>query len=156
MVSIGDNEARDVYGIRTAHEFMPNGERRFRLIDRNGFGYVRTEAGERGGWQSSHAHHSITETYIVQTGWIAAAELTSGGELELKVLREGALWTAPISRAHNIYMPSKSVTHVVKHGRGSAADWVTNADTERLNDLTTRLTEAQIVGLSNDGVAGAR
>ena len=141
MIAIGSRDAFERYGIKAYHSAMPNGERRFRLVDRDGCGYVRTEAGQEGAWQKSHLHRTMRETYIVQSGWIAIALLKGADNLEIKVFKVGDIWTTPPEVAHNVYMPSGAVTHVVKHGRNVLDDWVTNADTELLDQLSKSLTE---------------
>lgn len=145
MPTISEAEAASVYGMATSHEQMPNRERRFRLMDREGIGYVRTEAGEQGAWQNSHAHYRISETYIVQKGWIAVALLNGSGALTLRILRAGDVWTSEIGEVHNIYMPANAITHVVKHGAGGTHDWVTNELSEILDRETRALPETEIL-----------
>ena len=48
MKEIKDNELNR-YGIRTNHNIMDNGERRFRLSGSDGSCYIRTEAAEASG-----------------------------------------------------------------------------------------------------------
>jgi len=145
--TISASAAEAEFGIVTRHEAMPNGERRFRLLDRDGFGYIRTEAGAEGGWQNSHVHFKLLETYVVQQGWIGVARLVDGEKLELRLLRSGEIWTASVDEAHNVYMPAQSVTHVVKHGELANAgdDWNTDVRTLRLDELTKVLTEEAIL-----------
>ena len=71
------DEARAM-GVWTDHSEMPNGELRFRLKHDDGTAYSRTESTGRGGWQNSHYHRSVRETYIVQRGKMAFAELVDG------------------------------------------------------------------------------
>jgi hypothetical protein len=140
--------AKAEYGIVTLHEIMPNGERRFRLIDRRGLGYVRTNAGPTGAWQSSHFHHYLQETYIVQDGWIAVAQLTANNELDIHILKPGQTWTSQVELPHNIYMFANSTTHVVKHGTGAENDWQTSDVTVQLDALIAPLSEEDIIRLA--------
>ena len=112
------NDAREKYGIVAKHGIMPtNGEKRFRLIH-NGSdtAYIRTETslGEFG-WQNSHYHKSLMETYIVQTGWIGYSEFRDN-QVALSVFRGGAVFTTVPYVVHNIFMPRASIIHTVKHG----------------------------------------
>ncbi|WP_081971878.1 MerR family transcriptional regulator [Paenibacillus borealis] len=77
---ITPEEAR-THGIQTLHQQMPSGERRFRLLSSDGSAYIRTEAPGQGGWQHSHYHKEIAETYIVQHGWIVYAGMDAAGRL---------------------------------------------------------------------------
>ena len=146
MSEITPGEAKTKYGISARHNIMNNGERRFRLIDEQGLGYVRTDAGKPGAWQKSHVHHMMHETYIVQSGWLAVATLNQERKLELQILKEGDTWSSLPGVAHNIYMSGNSISHVVKHGNGTADDWCTNETTQRLDRMTTNLTEEEILG----------
>lgn len=148
MNEISPKNAQERYGISTAHQIMPNGEIRFRLVDRNGIGYMRTEAGRTGAWQNSHLHKHMKETYVVQAGWIAVAQLSGDGKVEIKVFREGDVWTASPGVAHNIYMPAGSITHVVKHGAGTMDDWATSEATELLDRLSKLLLEFDILRIA--------
>jgi hypothetical protein len=152
MSEIGPKDALERFGISTTHHLMPNGETRFRLVDRDGAGYVRTEAGEAGAWQNSHLHRRMVETYIVQAGWVAVAQLSQNNELEITVLREGNVLSASPGVAHNVYMPAGAITHVVKHGTNTADDWVTSQATALLDLLTKPLLEPDILRIakSND------
>ena len=82
---ISAEEARSL-GIEAVHQEMENGERRFRLVSSDGSSYIRTEASKEGGWQNSHFHEQLTEIYIVQSGWLVYAELSSEGKLSLKLM----------------------------------------------------------------------
>ena len=72
-----DIEAHDAtaMGVWTHHSEMPDGELRFRLKHDDGTAYSRTEATVGGGWQKSHSHRTVRETYITQRGRMALAEL---------------------------------------------------------------------------------
>ena len=86
------------YGIRTNHNIMDNGERRFRLSGADGSCYIRTEAAEDSGWQNSHYHTRLSELCIVQEGWVIYAELI-GGKVEASKYTAGEtaeLCPAPI------------------------------------------------------------
>ena len=55
------------YGIVTKYTIMPtNQEARFRLNCNDGTAYIRTQTqNEAAGWQNSHYHKGLLETYIV-------------------------------------------------------------------------------------------
>lgn len=53
------------YGIEIKSHIMDNGEKRFRMIGKDGSGYIRTESLD-GGWQKAHYHEKIQELYLVQ------------------------------------------------------------------------------------------
>ena len=148
MTKISASDAETRHDISASHEQMPNGERRFRLIDGSGVGYIRTEAGPDGAWQNSHIHHSVLETYVVQAGWIAVAQMSDSGELILRMLRPAEVWTSGIDVAHNVYMSGGAITHTVKHGQGDKADWHTNPTTQQLDRLTKTLTEPVIMSVA--------
>jgi len=141
MREITDQEAATRYGITTHHEDM-NNERRFRLTKSDGTAYVRTEAGA-GGWQRSHYHRNIRETYIVQEGWMAHARLNEG-KREISVYRSGELFTTQPNFVHNVYLPAGAVIHTVKHGAAAGQDRVEDETTERFDEMTRGLTEEQI------------
>jgi hypothetical protein len=69
-------------GIAITGDRMDNGEYRFRLIKDGpdaGYGYIMTVMpNDQCGWQNSHHHEGIVETYTVQDGWIGFAELVPG------------------------------------------------------------------------------
>ncbi len=128
------------------HDVMTaNGERRFRLQkEDDGTAYIRTEASNSGGWQNSHHHNSCTETYIVQSGWMAAAELR-GGEAMLTLYKEGEIYSTEAGVVHNVYLPAGAVIHTVKHGPAAKGDWhgATPA-ANALNEQTKGILESQI------------
>ena len=127
-------------------ETMNNGEQRFRLISDDGSGYIRTEAGESGGWQNSHFHHEFEETTIVQKGWIALAELTND-EMTLTVMHENNIYTSRAKVSHNLYLPAGAIIHTVKHGNVQINDW---HSCNKLDKLTKKLGEEQIAVLANE------
>jgi hypothetical protein len=119
---IGPEEAR-AKGVSAEHTEMPGGELRFRLKYDDGTAYSRTEASASGGWQKSHHHRSVWETYIVQSGKMALAELVEG-KLKLRVFGPKEICTTKPNVAHNVYLYGNSVIHSVKHGDGGeSADW---------------------------------
>lgn len=114
-------------GIVVNGEQMPNGELRFRMIDRDGNGYIRTET-TVGGWQNSHRHKSLSETYVVERGWMGFAEIVDG-ELLVRIFTEGQSVTTPIDICHNVYLPSGAIIHTVKHGGiCGSSDWISCPD----------------------------
>ena len=94
---------------------MPTGELRFRLKHDDGTAYIRTEATDRGGWQNSHYHRTVRETYIVQRGKMAFAELVDGA-LRVRIFGPNEICTTEPNVAHNVYLYCNSVIHTVKHG----------------------------------------
>jgi len=133
------------YGIILNHEKMENGELRFRLMGKDGSGYIRTVAGKQGAWQNSHYHKQIMETYIVQSGWMALAELLNG-KLKLHVLRPGEIVTTKPGVVHNIYLPKGAVIHTVKHGKCTAEDW---NPSEEFDKQTKKISEKEIFQMIN-------
>ena len=141
---IGFEEAKQ-RGIWTEHSQMPNGEFRYRLRHRDGTAYIRTEATENSGWQKSHFHKSVRETYIVQSGKIALAEWVNNA-LRVRVFGPGQICTTEPLVSHNVYLFSETIIHTVKHGEeGEAADWHANTS---LDAETCRLDESQILRLA--------
>lgn len=125
--ALTDEMAR-TFGVNARHERMNNGELRFRLMAADGTGYIRTVASESGGWQNSHYHNSVLETYIVQHGWVAFVEL-QGGDLTWRLLRPGDVHTTTTRVAHNLYLPGNGVIHTVKHGNNTQnLDWHASHD----------------------------
>ncbi len=121
-------------GIVINGEEMPNGELRFRMIDRDGNGYIRTETAV-GGWQNSHSHKALCETYVVEQGWMGFAEFLDG-KMKLSLLSKGETVTTPIGMYHNVYLPSGAIIHTVKHGGASgAADWTPCTHLDELSKL---------------------
>lgn len=138
MTEISDNVAELEHGVTCAHEQMENGERRFRLRKCDGTAYIRTESSKFGGWQSSHYHSSVRESYIVQEGWMGFAELIDG-RLSLKIYSENELVTSRPMVVHNVYLPSDAVIHTIKHGRANGADWLTGPETLAFDKVTKAL-----------------
>jgi len=146
MAEISSVGAAESHGISTKHEQMPNGELRFRLSSSSdGTKYIRTAAGGTGAWQDSHFHRSVRETYIVQHGWMAYAELDAGG-VSLTVYREGDLFTTSTLTPHNVYLPASAVIHTVKHGHSTLGDWESSPE---LDTRTKHLSESDILSLSS-------
>ncbi|MCZ7399333.1 MAG: hypothetical protein O8C62_06570 [Candidatus Methanoperedens sp.] len=143
MREITPEDAARLHGISTSHHQMPNGELRFRLRKSDGTAYIRTEATSEGAWQSSHYHNRVRETYIVQKGWIAYAELIDG-KRRLSSFQAGELFTTQPSVIHNVYMPGNAVIHTVKHGEASNEDRIEDYATSQFNLVTQCLTEDQI------------
>lgn len=133
---IAEKEAKQAHGISTLHETMENGERRFRLKHVGGSAYVRTEAGSASGWQASHYHRHVRETYVMERGWMGFAELRNG-EMVLRLLESGEIVTTEPGIVHNVYLPPNAVIHTVKHGEGAGEDRQTDGDAPAF-DLVTR------------------
>lgn len=115
---------------------MENGEYRFRLMREGqdmGYGYILTEMPpDSCGWQKSHHHKGVMETFIVQSGWIAYAELVDG-KVTIRVCKPGEMFTSMPGVPHNVYMPAAAVIHTVKHGDSSIKrDWFGNPELDAL------------------------
>jgi len=141
MRKIEDKEAESIHGIKTLHEEIGN-ENRFRLMKNDGTAYIRTESGA-GGWQQSHYHRHLLETYIVQEGWIAFAKFNEG-KRQISTYGPGELFTTEPNFIHNLYLPAGAVIHTVKHGASASDDRVVDVLTERFDEMTQCLTEDQI------------
>lgn len=144
MPELSAKEA-EKYGITAKHDRMPNGELRFRLRNRDGSAYIRTEATSSSGWQKSHYHKSVRETYIVQSGTMALAEWIKEN-LRIRLFGPSEIVTTEPYVPHNVYLFANAVIHTVKHGdEGEVADW--HADSS-LDEKTTQLLESDILSLS--------
>jgi hypothetical protein len=141
---ISDSEASSLYSIETKHEKMSNGELRFRFLSKDGNGYIRTIAGEKGAWQVAHVHPFLQEIYIVEKGWMALAE-RCGNSIRLAVYRASEVVIIHPQIPHNIYLPAKAVIHTVKNGAKEPHDW--KADPE-LTAKTQFLNEENIFSIS--------
>ena len=134
-------EAEKRYGITCPHRRMPNGELRFKLASHDGTAYIRTEATSHSGWQKSHYHEKVRETYIVQRGWMALA-LWKNGVPVIEKYNENEIVTTEQMIPHNVYLPADAVIHTVKHGDTTVKDW---HKYELLNQQTDRLSEESIL-----------
>ena len=123
---------------------MDNGEYRFRCSDRQGYGYALTKMPlTASGWQNSHYHKGVVETYIVQQGWIGFARLLPNEECDVRVYKKGGVVTTNVNQSHNIYMSAGAVIHTVKHGDALVEDdWFADPD---LDAKTKHLTEETIL-----------
>ena len=132
-------------GICTQHNEMPNGELRFRLKHADGTAYIRTEATESSGWQKSHYHTSVRETYIVQSGKMALAELIEG-KTRMRVFGPGEICTTEPHVSHNVYLFGGTIVHTVKHGEeGKITDWHASPS---FDEKTANLSESDIALLA--------
>lgn len=144
MRKIEDKELAK-FGVRTKHEEMDNGELRFRLTSDDGSGYIRTVAGKTGAWQNSHSHNYIQETYIVQSGWMAFAQLRHSA-IQVRVFKPGEVLTIERNVVHNVYLPQGAITHTVKHGSCRGADWIADEEFDR---QTKALSERDVLQLAD-------
>lgn len=138
---IGIDDAEKLHGITCPHEQMPNGELRFRLVSSDGSAYIKTVASPVGGWQNSHYHENIYETYIVQSGWMAFASLRDEC-LIIEKYNQGDVVTTKCNEPHNVYLPANAVIHTVKHGFSKVRDWLPVPDLDR---QTKNLTEKDLL-----------
>jgi len=133
------------FGVNAHHSRMDNGELRYRLESKDGSAYVRVEASEAGGWQNSHYHKSVLETYIIQDKWAAFAEL-QGDDVLWRIMRPGDVYTTRREVSHNVYLPALAVIHVVKHGSSTElSDWFSDT---ALDMKTKHLSEEELLGQS--------
>ncbi len=143
MTSINAEQAAEDHGMHCRHEQMPNGETRFRLTGHDGSGYIKTVAGETGAWQNSHFHQSITEIYIVQTGWMAMSYATSDTtQLTLERHQVGDIIRVSPGVRHNTYLPAGAVIHVIKLDIPTSGDWIADP---ALDTLSKSISEADIL-----------
>lgn len=138
MSEISIEIAKSSHGIMTIHEEMANGERRFRLRKADGTAYIRTEASTSGSWQNSHYHSCVQETYIVQKGWMAFAELVDD-VLCIKIYEENEVVTTRPNVIHNVYLPGEAIIHTVKHGIATTEDRITGLETLAFDKVTKAL-----------------
>lgn len=143
-----DTALQNELGITCNHEVMPNGESRNRMNFQNGDvagnAYILTsrEHCDDGGWQNSHYHKWVLETYIVQKEWMASAILDFTGALMVTVHEAGDVFTTELGQDHNVYLPSGAVIHTVKHGKTDGGpDWHASP---KLDALTKHLSETDI------------
>jgi len=124
MSQITPAQAGTEDGVTTNHEIMANGERRFRLMTADGNGYILTRS-PAGGWQRSHSHAHVAETYVVEKGWmIFASEGSKSGPPQIRRLGPGETVTSQVGQVHNVYLARGSEIHTVKHGsRNGERDW---------------------------------
>lgn len=154
-MDITAKEAAHDYQITTKHELMPNGERRFRLRKDDGTAYIRTEASSESGWQTSHFHSQVLETYIVQSGWMAFAELI-GESLSLRIYEPGQSVISRPEVVHNVFLSSNAVIHTVKHGTAFGNDRLTDFRTEAFDIITKALkSEIEIRAAAIKRIQGA-
>jgi hypothetical protein len=144
MREISAAQASRDFGIATKHHEMDNGERRFRLLKNDGTAYIRTEAIASSGWQNSHFHKAVRETYIVQAGWVAFAELISS-ELVIRVLEPGDVVTTQPMVVHNVYLSGDAVIHTVKHGLAQGEDRHTDDVTAGFDLVVRTLTTVEAI-----------
>lgn len=139
-------EAR-LSGIELNFEEMENGEKRYRLLGSDGSSYCRTEGSENGGWQNSHFHKFTTELYIVQSGWIAYAEMDQKGEFQIRILNEGDIIQIEPYIHHNIFMSTKSIIHTIKYGNSNVkTDWF---PAKSLDQYTKQLSSNDLLKINN-------
>lgn len=127
-------------GIKTHHEQMDNGEKRYRLTADDGTGYCRTELPAQPVWQNSHYHKYAQELYIVQKGWLLFAELLQDGVQYRKYTTGEYFVTRPFT-AHNLYAGERAVLHTVKFGEAAPDDWFPSPELDR---ATRALTPAAV------------
>jgi|SaaInlStandDraft_2_1057019.scaffolds.fasta_scaffold01263_13 mannose-6-phosphate isomerase-like protein (cupin superfamily) len=142
--SISQETADKEFGISVDHERMPGGELRFRLVSDDGSSYIRTVTSETGGWQKSHYHRNIQETYVVQRGWMILARMDARALRFVKLEANDSVTSLPMT-PHNVYLPSDSVIHTIKHGGTPQGDRISDPN---LDALTLNLSEKQALVLA--------
>lgn len=154
-VEISCAEAKDEHGVISNHGRMDNGELRFRLQKNDGTAYIRTESPPEGGWQASHWHEKVKETYIVQEGWIGYAALRNGRP-HFEVYQKDAIFTTAPSEIHNIYMPAGAVIHTVKHGDPLGENRLVDDRTEKFNSLIHGISESDLQNMAKQSIQNKR
>ncbi|MBX2866347.1 hypothetical protein KTR10_00070 [Candidatus Kaiserbacteria bacterium] len=144
-------EAKDL-GFQVGCKRMGNGEIRVRLMrgtERGSSGYIATVMPDDDcGWQNSHHHKGVQETYIVQSGWIGYAILMPDNSAKFFIYRAGQVFTTQVGEVHNVYMPCGAFIHTVKHGDCSQQhDWV---GSEELDKLTQHVDEEELHFLASE------
>lgn len=142
QISIEDAQ---LSGIRVNFELLNNGQKKYKLDGPEGSSYCRTVGAKKGSWQNSHYHQTLFELYVVQSGWIAYAEMDESGECNLRILEQGDHVIVKPFVHHNIFMASNAVTHTIKYGNvSSGIDWFAS---EKLDGYTKKLSEEDLLNL---------
>jgi len=98
-------------------EMMPNGEKRFRRMNNEGSGYIRTEAPEgETKWQNAHYHEHTYELYVVQKGMILIAYIDERNYAVISLLQKNESFLIEPGFHHNVLMAPGSVIHTLKYG----------------------------------------
>lgn len=120
MKQLSENDASQ-YGIRAVHHEMDNGEKRFRLVSQHGSSYILTQSNVNNSWQKSHVHYHKHEYYIVEQGFVLAAQLIDG-KINIDKFSEKDSFVIPPGVAHNVLMSDNAILHTVKFG-SKEEDW---------------------------------
>ena len=144
----------EALGIKFPCSQMDNGEYRFRLMGPDNSGYIRTVMPDSGyGWQNSHYHKGVQETWVIQSGWVGVADLLPDGQVKITVYCKNDVWTSHPGHHHNIYMSSGTVLHTVKHGDCSLQnDWFACAELDALSKPLTETDIFRLAGLSSEDI----
>lgn len=142
-IDISSDEAKRKHGITSRHSRMPNGELRFRLLKADGTAYIRTEASLDSGWQRSHYHNQVKETYIVQAGWMGYAQLVDDNPT-YHIYKKGESFTTRPWIIHNVYLPSGAVVHTVKHGESKNEKRLEDDRTSSFTEITQSISEKDL------------
>lgn len=111
---------------------MDNGEKRFRQIcSKDKTAYIRSEGVNKGYWQNSHFHKTISEVYIVQKGNILLVQYIDN-KLYVKKIVENEIYNVKPNVPHNVYMYPNTVVHTVKYGEVEEYDW---QEFKKLDDM---------------------
>jgi len=133
------------YGITTNHERMDSGELRFRLLASDGTCCIRVQATDKGTWQNSHSHATLSELCVVQTGWVVFVEYDeTTGACTFEKINAGEICQSRPGVPHNMYVSANSVHYAVKHGDLSVNDWIPSTT---LDQMTKHLNENDIMKL---------
>lgn len=150
-IVISSEEAKEKYGITSEHSKMPNGELRFRLKKDDGTAYIRTESSLKSGWQNSHYHNRVKETYIVQKGWIGYVELIDE-VMCFKTYTKGQIFTTRQGIIHDIYMTRNAVIYTVKHGDSKGEQRLEDG-TEEFTQKTKSISEKELKKIAKKAIA---
>ena len=139
-------------GVDFPCDVSDSGEHRFRCLDTiNGCGYILTRASKNGGWYKSHSHVRLTETFIIQKGWLGLATIDLSQavkSVQINTYKAGDIVTVRPNVAHNVYIPADCILLAIKHGNCSLPnDWVACPD---LDGATKNIDESQIFQRQNE------
>ncbi len=110
-------------GISQTHERMENGELRFRLMGKDGSGYIRCENPGSPIWENSHSHSRLKELVLVQQGEVVFVELR-GKETKFTLLQEGDCAITTPQIPHTECVGESAIVHTIKFGDCSNSDWI--------------------------------
>lgn len=127
------------FGIKTNHEYMENGETRFRLCFKDGTSFIRTQMSANPKWENSHGHKSLKELTLVQQGQMIVAEYIEEAA-HFSIFNPGEWQTTTPGIPHNAILGNDTIVLSIKFGDCANPDWIACPE---LDALTTNLTFEQ-------------